>query len=336
VDGPSLVAGLVLAQGVERHVAGGEVAGWIALEIADKTRTHAGKRHGLGVHVEFAALGPDDLPAHKTNGVGAHRTDRSDPHNPPAGGGNNKLGHKVALASETGKSNVDEAVTDGNLYRCAEEAGAPGVSHHNFAGRVIPHNNPGRHHSQINRQRGSAEKIQRRECEKSEAGPPDNNEFGPAGDVPDGEGERHKGAQKPAGRGNDRLRQCERGARRGAGSTKLARDKHQCFGDNTRAGSNETSASVGEPNGGMSGVGECASGARRPPRTGAGARRRSLRGSGAAGAHTGCRSLGGAVSSRICPITLDAVTPSNSASASSSRRWARTGSASTLTSSGIT
>ena len=52
--------------------------------------------------------------------------------------------------------------------------------------------------------------------------------------------------------------------------------------------------------------------------------------------HTAGRSIGGAVSMRICAMTLDEVTPSNSASGSRTSRWASTGSASAFTSSGVT
>ena len=56
----------------------------------------------------------------------------------------------------------------------------------------------------------------------------------------------------------------------------------------------------------------------------------------AARRHTACRSLGGGVSSSSCAMMLDGVTPSNSASGSSTSRCESTASASDLMSSGTT
>src|SRR5690606_15160322 len=145
-----------------------------------------------------------------------------------------------------------------------------------------------------------------------ERAPADRHELEPAEPVAEREGERDARDDDPAERRDD-VAQPPRDARDGPPDRpRGAHGTDHGIRERTRAGADDAGPCGAEPRR-VGGGGRLAPAPRR-----------------AGGAHTACRSLGGGVSSSSWAMTLEAVTPSNSASGSSTRRCASTGSASDL------
>jgi len=249
----------------------------------------------------------------------------------PVTGGERELVNEPAVAPEAGRGDCCKAIADGDLDRGPEHAPLAGIGDDDLAAGSITDDDPAVGEREPDDERGSADEVDDRDQDEQQARPGERDKFDPVEQVSEQECEWSGDPDRPAKGRDDRpdALRCPHGLH--AGASESTHDGDDDVGNQPGTGPDDLGARVGE-----------AVGRRRGRRLGA---RHSRDRAGAPAArrgldypvgHTACRSLGGAVSMSSWPITLSEVTPSNSASGSRRRRCASTGSASTLTSSGIT
>ena len=308
VDVPPLVARHVLAERVERHVALGEVASGGALQVADEPGAHARDGDDARMHEQVERVGPHHLAAQQTDRIGpnrAHRADRDDA--APAGRHDEDI--RVLLAAEQcGCGELGESLADRNLHAHAGQTPTGRVAHAHLARCPISHDDAVGRERQPHVVDDAAHQVERRDEQEGRGRPARHDGFRPAQDVTGDERESRHRRHRPAEGRDDRSEHAGSRRHRPADGRAGAHDPDDRVGEQPVALADDAGAGVGELD----------------------------LGAGDGAGHTAARSLGGGTSINSCPTTLEAVTPSNSASGSSTSRCASTGSASAFTSSGVT
>jgi hypothetical protein len=244
-------------------------------------------------------------------------------------------------AGEPGHGDLGESSPDRHLHLHTDEVSAGRILHGDDPGGPLADDHPAMRDAELDGEGVPSDEIDRGHDDQHRARPGHGHELNPAEEVAEQERRRHDREHRPAERGDDGGDAAEPPGEYPADRPGEAHEEDDAVGEEPGAVPDDAGAGVGETHRGRVvcrvEVGRTRRRARRvdrrlaPHRAGPRSPREL-----APIAHTACLSLGGGVSMSSWLMMLDAVTPSNSASGSSTRRWASTGSASAFTSSGIT
>ncbi len=315
------VAGCVLADGVEGEVGVGEAAARGPLEVAHEAR-RVGREVGRdGVHVEEVLFGPGHFAPHE-----AERVAPGDGEWPDADHAALRCGHgEVEIGALVGADEWDRELAqrwpDWELRDSGEGGPTAAVFDANAHLGFPARDDAASVEEDPDRVGAGTREERQRDQDEGRAGGGDEPRFDPGEGRPEYEADEGERDHEPAERG-DRVPDRTPGLRgAAAGATpptpKLAAP---AFGA-AECGLSGAGLSEARP-GAARATGAARAGAEEPA-------------AGGVGAHAVPFSCGIGVSSRICPMTASAVTPSNSASGSSTRRCASTGIARSRTSSGV-
>ena len=317
---------------MERHVAVGQVARRLALEVADEPRARRRDTDRAGVDEELDRVGPDELPTNETDGVGAHRAGGADVEDAPCPRRDREVAAELGSRGDARQAERQHRFADGQLYPGTEHAVPRGIAHDHRSDARLTDHDVAVHHVEFDRERVATDEVGDRDEDEDDARVRDDDELDDAetvaGDEAGDRGREHRPAERRHDGGDPRPEADEYTAH----DARAAHEADDDVRSRSRAVADDPRARVRQPEGARLGrVGDVPDRGDRicpcwPDRP----RRVLLEG------HTACLSLGGTVSMSSCPMMLDAVTPSNSASASRMSRCASTGSASTFTSSGMT
>ena len=205
VDVASVVAGHVLAQGVEGDVARGEVTRGKALEVTDEAGAERADRHRAGVHPQLCRLGPDDLAPHEADGVGTHGSGGADRHDPPPVGGNRELLVERAAARQTRKHALEHPRPDRELDLHSGEPAATGIRRDEPREGRFAHDDAGGRNEQPDLARAPPDQPERRHRDEHDESPPDGDDLEKTPAVPDAERDDRRGDDRPAERRDDSL-----------------------------------------------------------------------------------------------------------------------------------
>ena len=192
VDVAPLVARLVLAKGVKRDIAVGQVPGRAALEVVHEAGARRGDRDGARMHEELGRLGPDQFAAHQPDRVGADAAHGTDCDDAAMARRDRELVHEAALAPEARHGDRGEALADRHLDRGPEHTARRGLVTIDFADCAVADDHARVGDPQVDDERVAADQVDHRDEDQQQAGPGEGDELDPVEQVADDERDRHR------------------------------------------------------------------------------------------------------------------------------------------------